>query len=230
VVRHRKNVDIARGLNDGLREARARGATWLLTLDQDSVLPDDYVAALLTAAQQAEATFGPDGVGAVAAGTVADASGPLTYPLIDAAPLPTTHEVIQTGTLWSVAGLNVIGGFDERFGIDAVDAAACVRLRAQGRRIVVVPGLSIGHHIGNGRQVTLLGRAVMASVHSPERRTTIVRNRLRLAPEELRQSPLHAFRTLRRVGVQTALAVTVEQDRWAKATASLKGLSPRRDG
>ena len=106
--------------------------------------------------------------------------------------------------------------------------AACVRLRAASRRIVLVPGLSIGHRVGDGRQVTVLGRTVMATGHAPERRTTIVRNRLRLAPEEFRQSPLHAFRTLRRVAMGTLLAVTVEDDRWAKARASARGALPRR--
>ena len=61
-----------------------------------------------------------------------------------------------------------------------------------------------------------------------ERRTSIVRNRLRLAPEEFAQSPVHALRTLRRVAVGTALAVTVEEDRWAKAKASARGLLPSR--
>ena len=91
---------------------------------------------------------------------------------------------------------------------------------------MVAPEVSITHRIGEGRQVTLLGRSVLASGHSPERRTTIVRNRLRLAPEEFRQSPAQAFRSLRRVAVSTALAVTVEDDRWAKLRASARGLLP----
>jgi hypothetical protein len=87
----------------------------------------------------------------------------------------------------------------------------------------------LAHRVGEGRAVRILGRTVLASGHSPERRTTIVRNRLRLAPEEFRQSPRHAMRTLRRVAVGTLLAVTVEDDRWAKARASFRGLLPHRD-
>ena len=123
--------------------------------------------------------------------------------------------------------MSEIAGFDESFGIDAVDAAACVRLRATGRHIVVVPGAAVGHQLGDSRQVRVLGRTVLATGHSPDRRTTIVRNRLRLAPEEFRESPAHALRTIRRVAMGTALAVTVEEDRWAKAKASIRGLLPR---
>lgn len=230
VDRHTRNAGIARGLNDGLRFAIDQAATWLLTLDQDSAIDSGYVKALTSAANAALAVLGPERLGAVSAGIIGDASGELGYPVDEEDGVTTTAEVIQTGTLWSVTGLQEIGGFDESFGIDAVDAAACVRLRATGRRLVVVPDLAISHRIGAGRQVTLLGRTVMATGHSPERRTTIVRNRLRLAPEEFRQSPLQALRSLRRVAVSTALAVTVEEDRWAKAKAGARGLLPRRDG
>jgi hypothetical protein len=170
----------------------------------------------------------PRPVGAIAPGRIADASGDLGYPLVDLNGVATTEEVIQTGTLWAVAPLLAAGGFDESLGIDAVDAAACLALRRTGHVIAVDPDLSVVHRLGAGRQVQILGREVLASGHSPERRTTIVRNRLRLFPAEFGQSPRHALRTLRRVAVNTALAVTIEEDRWAKAKASAQGLLPRR--
>lgn len=228
VIRHERNAGIARSLNDGLAFARLRHATWLLTVDQDSTVTADYVARLLSAAEQAVAVLGMHAVGAMAAGAIDDASGRLGYPVTRVRGLPSTQEVIQSGTLWSVAALGAIGGFDETLGIDAVDAAACVRLRAAGRRVLLAPDLSIGHRVGAGRQVRLLGRTVLATGHAPQRRTTIVSNRLRLAREEFTQSPRHAFRTLRRVAVGTILAVTVEDQRWAKAKASGRGLLWRR--
>jgi GT2 family glycosyltransferase len=230
VVRHRRNRGIARSLNDGLAFAERSGATWLLTADQDSALGTDYLPRLIEAADQAAAALGPGMVGAVAAGGIDDASGALGYPVSVVSGVSTTHEVIQTGTLWSVDALVSLGGFDESLGIDAVDAAACLGLRAAGLHIVVAPGLDVQHRIGDARQVRILGREVLSSGHSPERHTTIVRNRLRLFPAEFAQSPVHAFRTVRRVAVNTALAVTIEDDRWAKAKASARGLLPRRKG
>jgi len=222
-----RNAGIARSLNDGLRFAERSGAHWLLTVDQDSVLPHGYLDALMGFLATAEDALGPRSVGAIAAGTIADTSGGLGYPVHEVHGVPTTHEVIQTGTLWSVDALMALGGFDESLGIDAVDAAACLALRSSGLAIVIAPGVAIAHRIGAGHQVRVLGRDVLASGHSPERRTTIVRNRLRLFPGEFAQSPAHAFRTLRRVAVNTALAVTVEDDRWAKAKGTARGLFPR---
>ncbi len=228
VVRHDQNRGIARSLNDGLRRASASGTPWLLTVDQDSTLSHDYVERIVAAADRAVAVLGPHAVGAVGAGSIDDDSGALSYPVRSVGGLPCTEELIQSGTLWSVAALNAIGGFDESLGIDGVDAAACVRLRASGRRLILATGLSLGHRVGEGRQVTVLGRSVLASGHSPERRTTMVRNRLRLAPEEFAQSPVHAFRTLRRVAMSTILAATIEDQRWAKVKGSARGLLPRR--
>ena len=228
VVRHGTNAGIARSLNDGLRSADEVGARWLLTVDQDSTLTTDYLAALLETADSSESILGPGAVGAVAAGGIADASGALTYPVTEVDGVQTTAEVIQTGTIWAVDALLALGGFDESLGIDAVDAAACLALRKAGMRIVLAPGLEITHRVGNGRQVRVLGRDVLASGHSPERRTTIVRNRLRLFPAEFAQDPIHAMRTLRRVAMNTALAVTIEEQRAANAWAAARALVPRR--
>ena len=218
VIRHERNAGIARGLNEGLGFAVDSGATWLLTVDQDSALPPGYVDSLLP--------WAVSGVGVVAAEHINDASGSIGYPsrLVDGQVI--TEEVIQTGSLWSVEHMQVVGGFDESLGIDAVDAAACLRLREQGLKVVLAPDVSLAHRLGNARQVRIFGKTMLATGHSAARRTTMVRNRLKLAPAEFRQSPLHAFRTLRRVAVNVALGALVEEDRLAKAKAGLRGLLP----
>lgn len=225
VVRHARNAGIARGLNEGLRAARAAGAMWLLTVDQDSRIDGGYVAAMLDAARVAS---GIARIGAIGAGEVSDGGVALRYPTVERGGLLTTPELVQAGTLWHVSALEAIGGFDEALGIDAVDAAACVRLRRAGYELALAPDARIAHRIGSARPVTFLGRTVLATGHSPERRATMVRNRLRLLPEELAASPAQGFRSLRRLAVNTALAVTVEDERWAKAKGSIRGLLPRR--
>ncbi len=225
VMRHQHNTGIARGLNDGLAAAVIARSAWLLTVDQDTVLPAGYVDALVGVASSLVSSG--VALGAMGAQVIADASGSMTYPTRIEDGAVVTEEIIQTGSLWSVAALASFGGFDESLGIDAVDAAACLRLREQGLVVAVAPGLSVSHAIGAARSLSLLGRTVMVTGHSPERRTTMLRNRLRLFPAEFRQSPTHALRTIRRVGVNQSLGLFVENDRWAKAQASAKGLLNR---
>ncbi len=224
IIRHNTNAGIARGLNDGLEAAQVANVPWLLTIDQDSTIDPHYVQGLLEAAET-RLSLG-DQLGAIGAAQIEDEAGIVTYPHAQATHGPVTEELIQTGTLWSVAALTQIGGFDETLGIDAVDAAACLRLRERGLSIAIAPGLSIRHSIGEAQLVPFLGRSVMVTGHSPSRRTSMLRNRLRLFPAEFRQSPRHAFRTLRRVVTNQTLGLVMESERGPKAKASLKGLFP----
>jgi len=229
VIRHDENEGIARGLNEGLRRARDFGCSWLLTSDQDSQFPVTYVADISEFAQSMGSLWEDSvRVGAVGAGIVINAGGSLKYPITQvgsaSGPIAVTEEVIASGTLWNVGALLEVGGFDESLGLDAVDAAACLRLREAGYRIVVAPELHMEHQLGDSRSVQFLGRTVLATGHSGERRATMMRNRLRLAPAEFKQSPKHAFRTLRRVGFNALLGATVEGDRWKKIKGSMRGL------
>lgn len=226
MMRHRVNHGIARGLNDGLIIARDQGAPWLLSVDQDSGMEDSYTSEMVSTAMRRMQAG--ERLGALGAGVVADASGEITYPLIDSGQRAITHEVIQTGTLWNVPALDRVGGFDESLGIDGVDAAACLRLRQAGYRIGVVQTVRIDHAIGSARMIELAGRKVMITGHSPERRASMVRNRLRLFPGEFGESPRHALRTVRRVAVNQLAGLLLEGQRWDKAKGSIRGLVPMR--
>jgi len=208
VIMHERNRGIARGLNDGLEHALACGARWLLTVDQDSKLPRTYLKSLLADAQRRISSG--EKLGAIGARSIADASGDMHYPESGVDGFLTTEELIQTGTLWRVKALADFGGFDEVLGIDAVDAAGCLALRERGWVVGLHDSLQVGHRIGNARTVTIAGREVMITGHSPNRRATMFRNRLRLFPAEFNQSPRHAIRTVRRVVVNQVIGLILE--------------------
>jgi len=224
IVRHERNRGIGRALNDGLRIALDSRATWLLTVDQDSQLPDGYVARALEWMEQ-NIRVG-DRYGALAAEVIEDASGVMRYPFRKVDDHLRTEEVIQTGTFWNVAALDDIGGFDETMGMDAVDAAACLALRRTGYAIGLIPGLNLEHLIGSSTQITFAGRSVMITGHSPERRASMLRNRLRLFPAEFAESPRHALRTIRRVLVNQSVGLMLEGERWEKAKGTARGIKP----
>lgn len=222
VRRHVRNAGIARGLNEGLRLARQQGATWLLTVDQDTRLTPDTLRQLQQTANSS------DRIGVVGVQVICDASGDVTYPARLVGDLLVTEEVFQTASLWRVSALDSFGGFDERLGIDGVDAAACLRLRERAWQVVLAPRTEVQHRYGEGSAVRLFGRKVVSTGHSPQRRESMVRNRLALAPAEFRQSPRHAIRTLRRVAVNTVLGATIEEHRLANLAGSLRGLRSTR--
>jgi len=226
VVRHKRNSGIGRALNEGLQSALDSGATWLLTVDQDSRLPDGYVADALN--WMARNLTAADRYGALAAEVIEDASGVMRYPIREVEDHLRTEEVIQTGTFWNVTAFAEIGEFDETLGMDAVDAAACLALRRMGYAIGLIPGLVLEHSIGSSTQITLAGRPVMITGHSPERRASMLRNRLRLFPAEFAESPRHALRTIRRVLVNQGVGLMHEGERWEKAKGTARGIKPTR--
>ena len=224
VVRHRTNEGIARGLNDGLALARSHQAKWLLTFDQDTMVRDSYVCSLVDMADQRFRAG--ERLGALGAEVIQDWGGAMRYPTRRIGGFLCTEELIQTGTLWSVTALEQVGRFDESLGMDAVDAAACLALRQAGFTIGVATDLTLDHRIGNSRLVRLGARSMMVTGHSPERRSSMLRNRLRLFPAEFSQSPRHAFRTIRRVGVNQSLGLLLEHNRWEKAKGTIRGIRP----
>ena len=226
VIRHNRNAGIARGLNEGLATAIEHGATWLITFDQDTVVTADYIPALVAEAhRRVDAGIR---LAALGAEFINDGAARLTYPADTEVDFPQTEELIQTGTLWLVNALRDAGGFNEELEIDAVDAAACLALRRNGYQVGIARGIAIDHAIGNSISVNIGGRSIMVTRHSPERRTTMLRNRMRLFPAEFRQSPRHAFRTIRRVAVNQSVGLVLEHNRWANLKASARALFPRR--
>ena len=231
VIKHSTNAGIGRGLNGGLAVARDAGCAWLLTVDQDTDVPAGYVTALIEAARRLSACEVP--LGALGAGSVTIAGASMRYPghALDCqgTNVASTEEIVQSGTLWNINAVTTFGGFNEAFGMDAVDAHACLRLREADLVVATAADLEIDHRIGSARPVTIKGHnPVFLTGHSPERRTSMVRNRLSLFPSEFRQSPRHAFRTLRRVLVNQAGGLMVETNKWSKASGSLRGLMPSR--
>lgn len=225
VIRYAKNAGIARSLNAGVSWANGLDATWLLTVDQDTTLPSTYLADLTS--ELARILDSGAQIGALGAGRIDDASGSIQYPTWMDSGATITHEILASGTLWSVGALTAFGGFREDFGMDAVDADACLKLRRRGLAVAIAPAAHLEHRIGAGRQVEILGRRVLASGHSLDRRTSMVRNRLRLFPGEFAVSPVHALRTVRRMAMNTTLAITVEGGGWPQVNAAARGLLPR---
>ena len=200
VVRNSHNRGIGRALNQGLAFARQVGAAWLLTVDQDSSLDEQYAPAMVEYAK----SLAQAGVhlGALGCGNVQDASGKLTYPermqSLSGRSVVTTDEVVQSGTLWPVEPLSAVGGFDQTLGMDAVDGAACLALRERGMIIALNPDVTLRHQIEGAQQIRIFGRQVTVTGHSAARRRAIITNRLGLFPREWAVSPRHALRTVRR--------------------------------
>jgi rhamnosyltransferase len=185
ILHQPKNFGIAAALNRGVEHARPRGYQWLLTLDEDSIPQGDMVSRLCCHLVQLQSLgrVGCLGMGwQREEGRVADAR------------LPRWREkrgIITSGSLFSLAAYDAVGGFREEFFIDCVDYDFCLRLRTRGYRIIQILEYGFQHSLGVGKQHRLLGFTIDTYRHDPQRLYYLVRNSIVLALEYICADPLY---------------------------------------
>ena len=193
VLRLGRNAGIAHAQNLGIAQARQRGASHVLLMDQDSLPPPELAPRLLDARQAAAnvqpvAAIGPlcrdVKTGRIvpliqrrgwriqrnAPEPVSDASARFDSALVEYIP--------ASGSLIDLALLDRVGPMQDDYFIDRVDVQWCLRARHLGLAIAVHPGVEMAHDqatrtVQLGRRTLFVGHDFRAYFH--------VRNSLAMA-------------------------------------------------
>jgi rhamnosyltransferase len=173
-----RNRGIAWALNRGAQAARKDGYAYLLTMDQDTTVPDGTVAALHGILKR----LCREGkkIGLTAAHAIASDSVPADYRVLDIDALYVDYPMIvpTSGNLICLQAHQQVGGFDEDYFIDDVDFEYCLKLKKNGYLAAWLPQLPVAHNWGDvTRHDFLFWKNWAASHHSPLRRYYITRNR-----------------------------------------------------
>lgn len=225
LVRSPENRGIAAALNTGIRRALDSGATHVLTIDQDSSLPHDYVERCLAAF----AISPPESrVGVVCAESIGDS--PTIAGERTAEGLGILRVAIQSGFVLSAECLRECGLFDEALFIDYVDTEYCLRMADHGYRVVAAPGTRIEHALGEkmplrrfGRRVVRDGVPATYEYHGPVRRYFITRNSIDLYLRYLGRNPRWVASSLRQELAPFASTMSSGPDRGRQLLATLVG-------
>jgi len=215
-----ENRGVGVALNQGLRRAMELGFAWALTLDQDSSPLANLVAA---GARAFEAHSEPKRLAAIGAAVVG-AAEPAAEPDDAYRRMPA---VITSGTLYSIAAWERLGGFREDYFIDCVDTEFCLRARARGLDVVQATEPALVHAIGAPTRKRALGRWMMPTNHSPLRRYYMTRNRISLWRTYARSDGRFVLGDMRQSVREWIGIAFAETDRIVKLRAILAGL---RDG
>jgi len=155
-----ENRGLAWAYNLGLARAVATGAGWLLTLDQDTSLPADFLAGMLALAGRLDADPPSPGkrIGAVVPQLVG-AQG-LVYSPVEVRRgtermLPRGYVGLgprdtrpyNSGAMLRVTAMMECEGYDTRFWLDYLDHATFHRLTERGYGIWVAGDLPVEHHL-----------------------------------------------------------------------------------
>lgn len=191
------NSGIAAALNRGIRVAiDSHNPMWILTMDQDSDLPDDYVSAALGAFESSDRNR----VGMLCSGS----QNGYVVPLKRARPgIVESFDPMQSGTMVRRELISDIGLFREDFFIDAVDSEFTARARAAGWAALAVPGADLVHSLGEsrpmklfGKRLTWFGKPLSVYEHQPFRVYFMTRNSLLLARRYWWSQPAWILRRL----------------------------------
>ena len=180
------NLGIGAAQNRGIAWARARGAAFVLLLDQDSVV----AAGMVTKLHQAYATLNAAGERVGALGPVqVDASGEvaprftryrraryLQVPLPEHARSMECDMLIASGTLIPMATLDDVGVMDASLFIDKVDTEWCLRVKRGGWSLYGVADALLYHRLGESTLSVPWWRGKRLPVHKPFRYYFMVRN------------------------------------------------------
>jgi rhamnosyltransferase len=232
LLRNEINAGIAAALNRLAEDALNHGASFLLTLDQDSVCSPDMVSTL--------AKELADGIGMVTPHIVdrnkqtLEDFQRLRLPDIERYRQPARRGAITSGAIVDLAAWSKVGGFDELFFIDYVDYDFNQRLMDAGYSILRVNAAPLLHEVGRATLTWLrvprkdlsghwhLER-FFAFGHSPTRCYYKARNRVLFSRKHGRKLGL-THEGIWQIPQQIALTLIFERQRVAKLKGFVRGI------
>jgi rhamnosyltransferase len=177
----RKNIGLAAAYNYGAEQARKRGATHLLLLDQDSVPAAGMVQQLL---EQYSKGGRIGGVGPIWKDPRSGQTGGFTV-AFGTNRIPEPGEtlrvdfLISSGSLIDLSAFEQMGPFDETLFIEHVDTEWALRAKAKGFSLHGVERAVLEHIMGESVIALPLSNRKLF-LYPPERTYYLVRNSVRL--------------------------------------------------
>lgn len=174
ILRSGGNRGIAAALNELAVKAIKCKYNFLLTMDQDSRVPDKMIHSLI-------ATTESNGLDLNTIGIISPYQYDDSHPEPPQSPTEDTLFVITSGNLLNLQAYQKTGPFNEDLFIDRVDHDYCLRLHLNGFSVVRINTILMDHQLGSITRHHLFGRVQYVSNHSPVRRYYLVRNGLFIA-------------------------------------------------
>ena len=170
VIQNRKNMGVARALNQIFFYAKNISAEWVLTMDQDSVCKADMIECMKKDIKMNTGIVGPNVI----------YKGNESYCIKSRNCVEEVEWVITSGAFTSVKAWEMAGGFDEWMFIDGVDKDFCIRLKRAGYVVLRDWRVCIWHELGQLKCKKFLGRIIYVTNHPPKRYYYMARNAIYL--------------------------------------------------
>ncbi|HJJ90133.1 MAG TPA: glycosyltransferase family 2 protein [Methanocorpusculum sp.] len=224
VLTQGSNLGMAAALNIGCKEAIRLGADWVLTLDQDSIVPESMVSEYATYIEENRSKK----IGAL---------GPMfKFCWQDVLPndgcVVEAKALITSGCCINLQAFQKVGGFKENLFIDAVDTEYSWNLRKNGYQLFQFHTLVLEHHLGTHPfHVRVFGKRIMTITnHNALRYYYISRNSKKISDDYRDVFPNEAS-AYRKKGIkQTIMVLLFERNKIEKLYMIHRGTQDYRKG
>ncbi|MCM1138664.1 MAG: glycosyltransferase family 2 protein [Muribaculum sp.] len=211
------NTGIADALNLGCRIAIENGTDWAITMDQDSMVPNNIIDCYKNYLNSHD----EDNIGALVPSFALCPGAIQIHGGFD----EEVDDYMTSGSLVNLKAYQKVGGFNEKLFIDMVDTDYGLRLISNNYRIIRLGNVFMQHNIGNAKEVTLLGKHIaFITHHNYLRRYYITRNLLWLAKEYGQKFPKfnHPYYKIFKSIIRLLM---FESDKKRKFKSLLKGIN-----
>ncbi len=193
------NQGIGAALNAGISHALGKwNPDFLITLDQDSVLVNNYVKLALNT--YFTASSAGINVGFICASSYSGHDSPHWKKHLG---FTEAFDPMQSGFVIPRSTLDQVGSLAADFFIDGVDTEFTMRCRQAGLAAIIGPGCTIEHDLGErgkatlfGHKVKIAGRELSFNYHSPSRVYYICRNGTVISKRYISRYPAWVARRL----------------------------------
>lgn len=219
---------ISGALNEGLRHARAHGFTHVVLFDQDTEIPQGLCDRLLAASHDRSeaAVVGPRYLNSSTGhpGRIVSVQGFWRRSLWPSEKDPAFEALflINSCSMLCIDRIPADLNYDEGLIVDNVDVDFCLALRRQGRTIWCLPQITVAHGIGARRKGS--GKWSPTN-YSPLRKFLQSKNRVIVWRRYLADHPGFVLQDILVWFLDSARTVVLENDRWGKLGAILKGFA-----
>jgi rhamnosyltransferase len=223
IISNDRNLGIAAGLNAGVERALARGQySWIATFDQDSLVPPDFVTAMLGA--YADCLF-REKVAMIGANYKLAMRETTSQPISvgNGSIFREVKTLMTSGSFLKSSVFADCGRFDQSLFMDYVDHEFCLRLRQHGFKIIQANRAVLAHRLGSPTSHRILWKRFMVTNYSPIRRYSNARNRLIVYRRYLTSDTLWILDDIFEWFREIAKIVLVEQNRAKKLASLIRG-------
>ena len=225
LVKNSQNIGFAKALTQVFKWAKSQGFNWVLTLNDDSVVPSNMISEYKKILENQENLVNQENAknekNAKTAKIAIVCS--LLKNRLDGTILHSKcheDECITSGSLTSVEAWAKIGGFDEWLEIDGVDFDFSRRLVRAGWKIVECQNVIMEHQIGKARSINLIIKHPIVWNHNAKRKYYIARN---MQVVDYKMGTYSYAKSLRAVVRDMIFVALWEKNKFAKIRAMIRG-------